>query len=282
MKRIKSFIKLSVLSVLFFSTIVGMGQTASKQATLEFGALAIDRNNGFFYGWAYDQNSLAEAEKRALQESNNRGGNGTVVLGWSGGGCAAYRVIKGNVGTAYGWGLAATKAEADVIAIRECLNRSKGIPADNFVWACNSRDGNDLKQIVNDSNEPVHNNITTLVEPQGFINFNGDNTEASGSCPSSGASILTADDESLMVLFNNLPSGGTTSVNSNFFTNACSSCFAITVQDINASLTYVAAGGTFSRSGDQISFNITVKEMLSLIDGSGNSFSVSGKYTCVE
>jgi hypothetical protein len=282
MQLIKPFLKTVILSTLLFCAAVSFGQTASKKQTTKYGALAIDRHNGFYYGWAYDQNSVAEAEQRAIQECNNMGGNGTVVLEWSGGGCAAYRTIKGNVGTAYGWGLATTKEKADAIATQECLKRSNGIPADNFVWACNSGDVNSLKEVFNDTKEPPQNSQATTTESQGFISFNGNNAAASGSCPGSGVAMLTADDETVLVLFNNLPSDGTTSVNSDFFTNECSSCFGISVQDINASLSYVATEGTFTKSGNEISFTISVKELSSLLDGSGSTFPVNGKFTCEE
>ncbi|MGV8946380.1 MAG: DUF4189 domain-containing protein [Lutibacter sp.] len=118
----------------------------------KYGALAIDKANGFYYGWAYDYSSLAEAENKALQECNSKGGNAEVVLSWSGSGCAAYRTIDGNVGTAYGWGIASTQADADVIATREALKRSGGKTPSNYVWACNSPSTGDLKIIRNKNN----------------------------------------------------------------------------------------------------------------------------------
>src|SRR5687767_4725778 len=74
-----------------------------------FGALAIDRNNGFYYGWSYDNPTLDAASKRAVDECNKTGGDCSVVLTFTGAGCAAYRTINGNVGTACGWGLAKTR-----------------------------------------------------------------------------------------------------------------------------------------------------------------------------
>jgi hypothetical protein len=115
----------------------------------KYGALAIDRSNGFFFGWSANCSSLNEAEKKALEECSKKGGICTVVLSYSGTGCAAYRFITGNVGTGFGWGLAKTKEEADVIAKKECSERSFGLPAPNFVWSCNVANTNDLKEIYN-------------------------------------------------------------------------------------------------------------------------------------
>src|SRR4051812_5006747 len=79
---------------------------ASAAAQVKYGALAIDRSNGYYYGFAHDQPTLAEAEERAVAETTKRGGKGWVVLTWSGVGCAAYRTVAADVGTAYGWGVA--------------------------------------------------------------------------------------------------------------------------------------------------------------------------------
>lgn len=127
--------------------------TTVKKVVSKFGALAIDRSNGFYYGWSFDYATLAEAEKKAIEECNAKGGNCSVVLSYSGTGCAAYRTIDGNVGTAFGWGLAKTKEDADAIATKECLKRSNGNPAINFVWSCNSTNTGTLKEIYNASGE---------------------------------------------------------------------------------------------------------------------------------
>ncbi len=120
---------------------------------LLFGALAVDRTNGFYYGWAYDHPSLADAEKRAVDECTRKGGDCSVVLTFSGTGCAAYRTIDGKVGTAFGWGLARTREEADEIAKRECMKRSKGTFPSNYVWSCNSTTKTPLKELYNAKDE---------------------------------------------------------------------------------------------------------------------------------
>ncbi|WP_343523360.1 FISUMP domain-containing protein [Pedobacter sp.] len=119
----------------------------------KYGALAIDRSNGFYYGFSFDQPNRPEAEKRAIDECTKRGGACSIVLTYSGTGCAAYRTIDGNVGTAFGWGIAKTKEAADAIAIKECVKRSGGIQPTNFVWSCNSAQAAQLNEIYNASPE---------------------------------------------------------------------------------------------------------------------------------
>ncbi|MBU8883049.1 DUF4189 domain-containing protein [Kaistella sp. DKR-2] len=125
----------------------------AKTSASKFGALAVDRSNGYYYGYAFDFPTRAAAEKKAVDECIQKGGNCSVVLTYSGAGCAAYRTIDGSVGTAFGWGVAKTKEEADAIATAECLKRSGGNPASNFVWSCNSANTGTLKEIYNASAE---------------------------------------------------------------------------------------------------------------------------------
>ncbi len=128
-------------------------QSKMEVSSTKYGALAIDRGNGIYYGWATDCVSLAEAEKTSINECNKKGGKGTVVLSFSGSGCAVYRFISGNVGMGYGWGLAKTKEEADVKAKKECAERSFGLPAPNMVSKCNSVNSGVLKEIYDAHDE---------------------------------------------------------------------------------------------------------------------------------
>jgi hypothetical protein len=125
----------------------------TNNAAQKYGALSIDRGNGFYFGWAADCSTLAEAEKKAIENCSKKGGRCTVVLSWSGTGCAAYRFITGNVGMGYGWGLAKTKDEADAKAKKECAERSYGLPAPNIIWICNSINSGDLTEIYNAHDE---------------------------------------------------------------------------------------------------------------------------------
>ncbi|MFI5453415.1 FISUMP domain-containing protein [Pedobacter sp. UC225_61] len=156
--KISKLLLMAILVQLAITTklIAQVKKSVTKPATqvnTKYGALAVDRSNGFYYGFSFDQPNLAEAEKRAVAECNKRGGACSIVLTYSGTGCAAYRTINGNVGTAFGWGIAKTKEEADVIATRECLKRSGGIQPTNFVWSCNSTQSGQLKEIYNASSE---------------------------------------------------------------------------------------------------------------------------------
>ncbi|MCW3160119.1 FISUMP domain-containing protein [Chryseobacterium oryctis] len=128
---------------------------ATKTVSSKFGALAIDRSNGFYYGFSYDYANRAEAETKAKEECAKKGGNCSVVLTFSGTGCAAYRTIDGKAGTAYGWGIAGTKEEADAIALAEAQKRSNGVNPSNFVWSCNSVNTGTLKEIYNAKDEII-------------------------------------------------------------------------------------------------------------------------------
>lgn len=128
--------------------------TSTQPESTKYGVLAIDRTNGLFYGLAADCSTLPEAEKKAIEECNKKGGKCTVVLSYSGTGCAAYRFSAGkNVGLAFGWGLSKTKEEANAIAKKEHLIRSYGMSAPNVVYNCNGPASGTLKTIYNASNE---------------------------------------------------------------------------------------------------------------------------------
>lgn len=137
---------------------------STNSIAANFAALAVDRANGFFYGWAYDNPTLAGAEQRASEECTKKGGNCSVVLSWSGVGCGAYRTINGDVGTAYGWGIARSKTEADGLATKEALKRSNGKDAPNNVYACNSGKKEKLEVIKNEKASAESEKVKVLVK----------------------------------------------------------------------------------------------------------------------
>ena len=129
--------KLFLIILISIVPLLAVGQTS------KYGALAIDRSNGMYFGWAVDYNSQSEADARAQKECRDRGGNCTIVKRFVSGWCATYRTIDGNVGIAYGWGIARTRNESDRIATSECEKRSNGNPCNNYVWGCNSQQNNE-------------------------------------------------------------------------------------------------------------------------------------------
>lgn len=119
-------------TLLSFATFALLSTTVLAQN--DYGSLAIDARNGDLYGWAINYSSYAEADRRALSECEENGGDCQVVLNFKGG-CGVYVVEPGNP-YLYGWGVADTKAEAQEIAMAEA--RAQG--GSNLivrVWGCN-------------------------------------------------------------------------------------------------------------------------------------------------
>ena len=128
--------------------------TSTNSVVFKYGALAIDRDNGFYYGFAANASTLTDAVKSAIAECKRKGGKCTLVLSYSGAGCVAYRTSEGqNVGLAYGWGLASTREEADKIAKKECADRTYGMAVPNLVCSCNEANSGGLNVIYNASRE---------------------------------------------------------------------------------------------------------------------------------
>jgi uncharacterized protein (TIGR02145 family) len=114
----------------------------------KFGSLAIDKSEGFYYGWATDHTSQKQAEERALVECKAKGGNCSIVLSWEGELCAAYRTNTN--GKTYGWGIANSKEEADRIAMSEFKSRNNTSVPQNYVWGCNSKSSGKGKVLFDD------------------------------------------------------------------------------------------------------------------------------------
>jgi len=104
----------------------------SSQAVAN-GALAIDSNQGQYYGFAYDYASMGEAQNRALQEC----GQGCRIVHSFSSGCAAYAADQAHGSTAYGWGTASTSGQAQSLAMSYCRNQGGG-QCIVRVWGCNS------------------------------------------------------------------------------------------------------------------------------------------------
>lgn len=141
--------KRMLLASLLLGTSLVVADLAVADSTqlFHYGALAVDRRDGFSYGWANDHPSMASAGDRAVEECRKRGGQCRVVLVWFGRGCGAYRTVEGKVGDAYGWGAAPTREEADTIARAEAVKRSNGRPVGNHVFGCNADNAADFRAI---------------------------------------------------------------------------------------------------------------------------------------
>ncbi|ERJ60431.1 DUF4189 domain-containing protein [Sphingobacterium paucimobilis] len=273
----KSFLKAVLYCIAILTIQIGYAQTE------KYAALAVDRSNGFYYGFAHDYDNRNDAEQRALSECKKRGGNCSIVLVYSGGGCVVYRTVDGNVGTAYGWGVAKTKQEADAIAITEAKKRSNGKMPTNHVWACNSSNSplKDLSNVpASGAAKPESN--TSLSKTQStdeYLSFGGTKMTATGDCGGQGNATIGTDDESFSAILYNVPSNGNVSVSARMFTDACTSCPALILTDGDTMTSFVATGGTFSRSGNRISFSVTVVQLLEIGSG-GSGKSLSGSFTC--
>lgn len=111
------------------------------------------------------------------------------------------------------------------------------------------------------------------------LTFNSRAIEAEGECMGATATLIGTDESDLLVL-NNLGDSGNFTVNSNFYTEACSDCLAVQFQDINNAKTYIAVSGTIKRTAKEITIDITMKDMVSLIEGGSGSYRVTGRIVC--
>lgn len=109
------------------------------------------------------------------------------------------------------------------------------------------------------------------------LSFNGRTMEGDGDCMEAAAS-LTSSDESTLLMLHNLGSSGSFSVNDNFYTNACTDCLGVQLQDITNSKTYIAVSGSVKRTTQVITIDVTMKELTS--EEGGSSYKVTGKIIC--
>ena len=120
-----------------------------------------------------------------------------------------------------------------------------------------------------------HNQPTSSLEE--FVDFNGRTLEVFGETVGNGA-MVTAEDESLILLIHNLPSTDSF-INADFFTEDCSSCLAIQLTDIDLGVTYIATSGTFIVKGNTIFLNLSLEELASDDKPTNN---VVGRFKIVE
>ncbi len=111
------------------------------------------------------------------------------------------------------------------------------------------------------------------------LSFNGKAMDADGECIEATAT-LTSSDESTILIMNNLGNSGSYTVNAKFYTDGCTDCLAVQLQDISNSKTYVAVSGSVNRTAKGITIDVTVKELMSIVEGAGTSYRVTGKIVC--
>lgn len=118
----------------------------------------------------------------------------------------------------------------------------------------------------------------TDTDVKSSLNFNGRTIFGEADCEGSTVSFST-DDQNYFLAMLNLPSYST-SVNANYYTNACTECVAVQFQDLQQSKIYVATSGSITRNGNSISINVSVSDLIELIEGTGRQFQVSGTLSC--
>lgn len=131
----------------------------------KYGALAVDRSQGFVFGWAYDHPSRQAANDFAMEECRKREGECNVVVEFAGEGCASYHTLAERDGTAYGWGTGATRALAESKSLQACNAFADGkAVCGNHVWACNSADVAPFKVLREDAVKPRPAKTDCLVQ----------------------------------------------------------------------------------------------------------------------
>jgi hypothetical protein len=131
----------------------------------KYGALAVDRSQGYVFAWAYDHPSRQAASEYALAECAKRDGNCTVVVEFAGEGCASYHTVGERDGSAYGWGTAPTREAAQARSLQECNAFAGGnTSCSNHVWACNSADVAPFKVLREDPVKPKAGKGDCLVQ----------------------------------------------------------------------------------------------------------------------
>lgn len=164
--------------VLAFASMPAAAQEATPAASqaAKFGALAVDRGRAFVYGWAYDHPTRADANAFALQECRKREGDCSVVVEFSGDGCASYHTLGAEDGTAYGWGTGPTREAAQSRSLQECNAYADGAGlCGNHVWACNSETSAPFEVLREDPVKPKAAKTDCLVQYEIQVDDSGDN-----------------------------------------------------------------------------------------------------------
>jgi len=119
-------------SILCTVTLI-IGMFLAVEDAFAYASLAIDSDQGSRWGFSFDYDNAYEADQRALAEC----GQGCRIVKNFATGCGAYAADQTYGGTAYGWGLATSEAQAKNIALDQCQYYG-GDKCVIRVWACNS------------------------------------------------------------------------------------------------------------------------------------------------
>lgn len=109
-----------------------------------------------------------------------------------------------------------------------------------------------------------------------YLIVNGKQLKADGECIGNTA-MMNTEDESMAVIMTNVPDGST-AVNADRFTNNCESCFSLMVTDITEGKTFVAVGGSFTKTGTTVFFEVDVKALTDFADPKGKTYKVKGRF----
>ncbi len=121
---------------ILYAVALMVGVLGATGNALAWGSLAIDSNQGSAYGYSYDYPTAQAADTRAINECG--GPNVCHVVKNFERGCGAYAADQAPGGSAYGWGTAPTKEQAQNIALSYCRQYG-GTDCIIRVWSCNSR-----------------------------------------------------------------------------------------------------------------------------------------------
>jgi hypothetical protein len=166
--------------------------------------------------------------------------------------------------------------------IQQYKNEEAELLKNSILRVTNSAYPAQVNLVESQLNKPQQQAIvdTPIEETEtGSLSFNGQAIDVEGECFGNTATLVSEDESSLLV-FNNLGSGGSSSVNPNFYTNGCTDCLAIQFQDLNSSQIFIAVSGTVNRTANTITFDLTLKELMSVVEGGGSSYRVSGHIVC--
>jgi hypothetical protein len=130
MRTSARFTMFAVVSIVAIGQIALWLLPAGAQARDNYGAIAYSFSTGR-YGYSYDWPSRAEAENYARSQC---GIGDCAVKVWFKNACGALAVGRGS---AYGWGWAGSRGQAEGSALSECQARSAGCRV--RVWSCTTR-----------------------------------------------------------------------------------------------------------------------------------------------